>query len=139
MAGFKLTLLLALLLGATLHAADLPTVTVEHLYYLQARAARVRMFKPDEMIEYCIAQKIGGSSFENLYAQLFNLRIDLAKLLQIEGLKDTDPRVVTIIRTRAAYTTLLRDEAQRIQSGIVREGQVATDALTDIGRAQTPP
>jgi hypothetical protein len=80
----KTYLLIALFLSATLHAADLPTVTVEHLYYLQARAERVRKFKPDEMIDYCIAQKIGGTAFENLYAQLFTLRIDLTKLLRVE-------------------------------------------------------
>ena len=126
----------ALLFATALNAADLPTVTVEHLYYLQARAERVRKFKPDEMIEYCIAQKIGGTSFENLYSQLFTMRIDLLKLLRIEEVLPTDPRVVTLKKTSEAYTPLLREEAQKVQNGIVHEGQVATDTLTAIARAQ---
>lgn len=129
-------LLIALLLSVTVHSADLPTITVEHLYYLQARAERIRKCRPDEMIDYCLAQKIGGSAFENLYSQLFNIRIDLTKLLKVEEVQHTDPRVLTLNKTQDAYTTLLREEAQRVQSGIVREGQVATDALTAIARVQ---
>ena len=131
-------LLIALFLSATLHAADLPTVTVEHLYYLQARAERVRKFKPDEMIDYCIAQKIGGPAFESLYAQLFTMRIDLTKLLKVEEVQPTDPRVVTLNKTHDAYTTLLREEARKVQNGIIHEGQVATDTMTAIARAQNP-
>jgi hypothetical protein len=134
----KTYLLIALFLTATLRAADLPTVTVEHLYYLQARAERVRKFKPDEMIDYCIAQKIGGNAFENLYAQLFTLRIDLTKLLRVEEVLSTDPRVVILNKTHDAYLTLLREEAQKVQSGIVHEGQVATDTMTAIARSQNP-
>jgi hypothetical protein len=130
--------LFALVLAVTLHAADLPTITVEHLYYLQARAERVRKFRPDEMIEYCIAQKIGGSTFESLYLQIFSIRVDLMKLLKVEELQPTDVRVTALNKTHEAYTTLLREEAQRVQNGILREGQVATDALTAIGRAQNP-
>lgn len=132
----KPLLLIALLLTITVKAADLPTVTVEHLYYLQARAERVRKFRPDEMIEYCIAQKIGGSAFESLYAQLFTIRIDLSKLLRIEEVPAKDPRVATLNKTFEEYSKLLREEAQRVQSGIMREGQVATDTLTVIARAQ---
>jgi len=128
--------LIALFLCAALHAADLPTVTVEHLYYLQARAERIRRLKPDEMIDYCIAQKIGGNAFDQLYGQLFTMRVDLAKLLKVEELKVTDPRVVTLNRTSEAYTSLLREEAQRVQNGIIREGQIATDTLIVIARAQ---
>jgi len=104
--------------------------------YLQARAERVRKFKPDEMVDYCIAQKIGGTAFENLYSQLFAMLIDLTKLPKIEEVLPTDPRVVTLKKTHEAYTALLRAEAQRIQSGIIREGQVATDTLQAIARAQ---
>ena len=129
-------LLPLLLLAATLPAADLPTVSVEHLYYLQARADRTRKFKPDEMIEYCISQKIGGTAFEYLDSQLFTLRIELAKLLEIEEAKDTDPRVISLTKTVEVYTKLLREEAARVQNGIVREGQVATDALQAIAKAQ---
>ena len=129
-------LLVALFIAAAIHAADLPSITTEHLYYLEARAERVRRFKPDEMIEYCIAQKIGGTAFENLYSQLFTMRIDLTKLLKVEEVLTTDPRVVTLTKTREAYTALLREEAQRVQNGIIREGQVATDTLAAIARAQ---
>ena len=131
-------LLIALLFSATLEAADLPTVTVEHLYYLEARAARVRKFKPDEMIEYCLAQKIGGAAFEALYVQLFTMRLDLTKLLKVEEVQNTDPRVVTLNKTHEAYTALLREESLKVQNGLIREGQVATDTLTAIARAQTP-
>ena len=126
-----------MLLSCPLQGADLPTVTVEHLYYLQARAERVRKFKPDEMIEYCVAQKIGGTAFENLYSQLFTMRIDLARLLKVEEVLLTDPRVLTINKTHEAYISLLREEAQKVQNGIVREGQVASDTLTSIARAQS--
>ena len=129
-------LLLGLLFSAAVNAADLPTITVEHLYYLQARAAQVRKLKSDEVIEYCVAQKIGGSAFENLYSQLFTLRIDLARLLKVEEVLSTDPRVVTLNRTHDAYTALLREEAQKVQNGIIREGQIATDTLTTIARSQ---
>ena len=131
-------LLIALLFSVTLFAADLPTVTVEHLYYLQARAERVRKFKSDEMIEYCIVQKIGGAAFENLYSQLFTIQIDLAKLLKVEEVQTKDPRVVTLTKTYNALNALLREEAQKVQNGITREGQVATDTLTTIARAQNP-
>jgi len=129
-------LLIALLFSATLHAADLPTVTIEHLYYLQARAERVRKFKPDDMVDYCIAQKIGGNAFENLYSQLFTMQIDLTRMLKIEEVLPKDPRVVTLKKTHEEYTALLRAEAQRVQNGIIREGQVATDALQAMARAQ---
>ena len=135
----KYLLPLALLFPCALPAADLPTVTIEHLYYLQARAERVQKLKPSEMIEYCIAQKIGGTAFENLYAQLFTMRIDLTRLLKVEEVLLTDPRVVTLNKTHDAYTALLREEAQKVQSGIVHEGRVATDALTVIARAQKQP
>jgi hypothetical protein len=129
-------LIVSLLFAAALDAADLPTVTIEHLYYLQARSERVRTFKPDEMVDYCLAQKIGGSAFENLYSQLSIMQIDLAKLRSIEEVPVTDARIVILKKTHEAYTTLLLDEARKVQNGILREGQVATDALTAIARAQ---
>lgn len=130
--------LIAMLLSATLPAADLPTVTIEHLYYLQARAERVRKFKPEEMIEYCIAQKIGGTALESLYAQLFSMRIDLIKLVKIEGVRPEDSRVVTLKLTHEEFSKLLHEEARAVQNGLLREGQVATDTLTAIARAQNP-
>jgi hypothetical protein len=131
-----LPLLPALLLTAITQAADLPTVSIEHLYYLKARAERIRKFNPNDMIEYCIAQKIGGSSFENLYSQLFTMRIEVTKLIKIDGVDSNDPRVVLLNKTHEEYTKLLRDEARRIQNGIEGEGQVASDALDAIARAQ---
>lgn len=88
------------------------------------------------MVEYCIAQKIGGNAFESVYSQLFSIRIDLAKLLKIEEVPSTDPRVLALNKAHDAYMTLLREEAQRVQNGILREGLVATDTLTAIARAQ---
>ena len=134
----KYFLLSVLLFTAVLNAADLPTVTIEHLYYLQARAERVRKFKPDEMIEYCIAQKIGGTALENLYSQLFSMRIELVKLLKVEGVRTDDPRVLTLQTTHAEYSKLLNEEARAVQNGLIREGQVAADTLTAITRAQNP-
>jgi hypothetical protein len=129
-------LLLALIFTTTTWAADLPTVSIEHLYYLQSRAERVRKLNADDMIAYCIAQKIGGSAFENLYSQLFTMRIEVTKLLRIEGVDSNDPRVQLLNKTHEEYTKVLRDEARRIQNGIEIEGQVASDALHAIGRAQ---
>ena len=118
------------------HAADLPTVTIEHLYYLHARAERVRVLKPDEMIDYCLAQKIGGRAFEDLYAQLFTMRIELTKLLRVEEVSPQDPRVLTLNKTHEEYSKLLREEAKKVQNGVVREGQVAADAMEAIANAQ---
>lgn len=126
------------LLSTMLRAADLPTVTIEHLYYLQTRADHVRKFKPDEMIEYCIAQKIGGASFDSLNSQLLVLRTDLAKLLEVEQQQDTEPRVEALKKRIEMYANLLRGEAQKVQNGVLREGQIAADTLQAIARAQNP-
>ena len=134
----KHLLLIALIFTTVLNAADLPTVTVEHLYYLQARAERVRKLKPEPLIEYCIVQKLGGSAFENLHSQIFTIRVELTKLLKVEGVRPEDPRIVTLRTTHEEYTKLLHDEAESVQNGIVQEGQVATDALAAIARAQNP-
>ena len=117
-------------------AADLPTTSVEHLYYLRARGDHIRRLTADDMIEYCVTQKIGGRAFDDLYSQLASMRVDLAKLQRIEGLSDEDPRVKTLRKTYAVYSGLLADEAQRIQRGVVREGQIAVDTLDAIARAQ---
>lgn len=129
-------LLLVYIFAAMARAADLPTVSVEHLYYLQARAERIRKLNADDMIAYCIAQKIGGSSFENLYSQLFTMRIEVTKMLKIDGVDPNDPRVQLLNRTHEEYSKLLRDEAKRIQEGIEVEGEVAEKALHAVARAQ---
>jgi GMP synthase PP-ATPase subunit len=64
------------------------------------------------------------------------MRIDLAKLQRVEGLTDEDSRVKTLKKTYAAYSVLLSDEAQKIQRGMLQEGQIAADTLDSIGRAQ---
>jgi len=117
-------------------SADLTTTSIEHLYYLRARGEHLRRLTADDMIEYCVAQKIGGRAFDDLYSQLASMRIDLAKLQRIDGLSDEDARVKTLKKTYAVYSGLLADEAQRIQRGLVREGQIAVETLESIGRAQ---
>jgi hypothetical protein len=123
-------------ISATAWAADLPTVTVDHLYYLRTRGEQVRKVSADDMIEYCIVQKIGGRAFEDLYAQLFQMRIELIKLQKIEGLSEDDARVKALKKTYAAEFTLLSDEAVRIQRGIIREGIIAAETLEAMSRAQ---
>jgi hypothetical protein len=130
-------LALTLFVSCSTEAADLPTVTIEHLYYLRARGERIGKLKPDEMIEYCLAQKIGGTPFENLYAQMFAMRMDFVRMIEIEEVTQTDFRIVTIRKTLETYGRLLREEAQRVQNGIAREGYVASDTLQAIARAQT--
>jgi hypothetical protein len=39
-------------------------------------------------------------------------------------------------RTHEEYWKLLRQEAEKIQTGLVREGQIAADTLDLIGRVQ---
>jgi hypothetical protein len=117
-------------------AADLPTVSVEHLCYLVSRGERVGKLRADEMVDYCIALKLGGSAFENLYTQIFSMRVDLARMLKVEEILPTDSRVVALNKTIDAYMVLLREEAQKVQKGIVQEGHVATETLTAIARAQ---
>jgi len=46
-------------------AADLPTVSVEHLYYLVSRGERVGKLRADEMVDYCIAVDGTDNSCEN--------------------------------------------------------------------------
>ena len=132
----RLFFLLCLLAVPSLRAADLPTVTIEHLYYLQARADRVRKFKPDEMVEYCLAQKLGGASFEAFCSQVVPLRIELARLVQIEQQEETEPHVTELRKRIDLYTSLLREEAQKVRNGMINEGQIAVDTLQSIARAQ---
>lgn len=88
------------------------------------------------MIEYCVAHKIGGRAFEDLYSQLFSMRIELTKLQRVESVSDEDARVKTLKKTYAAYYGLLSDEAQKIQRGLLREGQIAAETLDSMSRAQ---
>ena len=46
---------------------------------------------------------------------------------RIDGLSDEDARVKTLKKTHATYSGVLADEAQRIQPGLVREGQIAVE------------
>ena len=114
---------------SSIRAADLPTISVEHLQYLRFRGEDVRRLNPEEMVDYCITQKLGGRAFEDLYSQLFSMRIDLTKLQRIEGVSDDDSRVKTLKKTYAAEYNLILDEVQRIQRGIVREGVIADETL----------
>lgn len=50
-----------------------------------------------------------------------------------------DPRIIVLNRTQEEYSKLLREEAQKIQNGILREGQVATDTLQVIAQVQQQP
>ena len=121
---------------APLPAADLPTVSVEHLYYLRARGEYVRRLSAEDMVEYCVTQKIGGRAFEDLYVQLFHMRQELAKLQRVEGASEDDSRVKTLKKTHAVQFELLTDEARMTQKGIVREGHIAADTLEAMGRTQ---
>jgi hypothetical protein len=132
---FSLRVILGLLTTITLlPAADLPTISMEHLYYLRSRAQHLRKLNPDEMIDYCVAQKVGGRAFEDLYSQCFSMRIELTKLQRVEDVSDENARVKTLKKIYAAYYALLSEEAQRVQNGLVREGLVAADTLDSIGR-----
>lgn len=117
-------------------ASDLPSVTVEHLYYLRARGQRVQEWKPEEMIEYCLAQKIGGPAFDAIYAQVSWLRTELMKVTKVDVLPASDPYVRWLNKTLDAYTVLLREEVSRVQNGLIKEGVVAFDTLDAISRAQ---
>jgi hypothetical protein len=128
---------LAIALGnALVQSADLPTISAEHLYYLRARGEHLRRFSADDMIEYCVANKIGGRVFDDLYSQLGSMRIDLAKLQRVEGLSDEDARVKALKKTYAAYYALLSDEAQKVQRGLLQEDLIAAETLDLLGRAQ---
>ena len=78
-------------------AVDLPSVTVEHLYYLRARAQRLQEFKPDDMVDYCLGLKIGGPAFDSVYAQVLWLRTELVKVTKVDILPASDPYVLSLI------------------------------------------
>jgi hypothetical protein len=126
---------LAALMCASVASADLPTISVNHLYYLRVRGEHVRKLSADDMIDYCIAQKLGSRAFEDLYSRLFQMRIDLTKLQRVEGVSDDDSRVKTLKKTYAAEYGLLSEDAERVQRGIVREGIIAAETLELIARA----
>jgi hypothetical protein len=136
MKSASLCFLASLFMCAVSRSADLPTVSVEHLYYLRVRGEHLRRLSTDDIIDYCIAQKLGGRAFEDLYSQLFTMRIELTKLQRVEGLSDEDSRVKTLKKTYAAYYVLLSDEALKAQKGLMREGQIASETRESIGRAQ---
>jgi hypothetical protein len=132
-------LLVAALLSISadgVRAADLPTVTVEHLYYLQARGERIRKLRLEEMVEYCLALKLGGAAFEDIYQQLFSMRVELTKLLKVDEVPERDPRIVKLKKTHEELTEVLRAEVEKIQNGLAREGQIATETMEAIARAQ---
>lgn len=117
-------------------AADLPTVTIDHLYYLFTRGEIVRRLDAEEMIDYCVAQKIGGQAFDDLYAQVFAMKIGIMKLRKLEKVNDNDPRLVALLESHAEHSKLLEDEAKRVQKGLEREGRVANDTLVSIAKVQ---
>jgi hypothetical protein len=119
-----------------LPAADLPTVSIEHLYYLRSRGEHIRRLGPEELIAYCVAHKLGGRGFDELYSQLLTMRLDLNKLRAVDELPDADARVQKLRRMHSAQSEILADEARVVQKGIVREGQIASETLESIGRAQ---
>ena len=118
------------------NAADLPTVTIDHLYYLFTRGEIVRRLDADEMIDYCVAQKIGGRAFEDLYAQVFAMKIGIMKLRKLEKVNDNDPRLVALLESHAEHSKLLEEEAKRVQKGLEREGRIANDTLVSIAKVQ---
>ena len=136
MKHWSLLVILNLLACTQTKSADLPTTSIEHLYYLRARGEHVHRLSTDDMVEYCVTQKIGGRAFDDLYVQLASMRIELTRLQRVEAISDEDPRVKTLKKTYAAYDVLLSDEAEKIQKGLVLEGQIASQTLDSIARAQ---
>ena len=131
-------LTLVLFYSDVAEAADLPAVTVEHLYYLRSRGLRLQEYKADEVIDYCLALKIGGPAFDAVYAQVLWMRAELVKTTKVDMLPASDPYVRWLNKSLEAYMGLLREEAARVQSGLVKEGTVAFDTLETISRAQSP-
>ena len=134
---FGVAILIATSCGGTaLVAADLPQIGIEHLYYLRARGDYLRRLSAAEMVEYCVAQEIGGRAFDDLYVQLFLMRVELSKLQKIEGASEENPPVKTLKKTLSVQTELLEDEARNVQRGLIREGHIAFETLEAMGRAQ---
>jgi len=134
--GFRIFALCLWLAPNDSGASDLPSVTVEHLYYLRARALRLQEFKAEEMIEYCLGMKLGGPAFDSVYAQVLWLRTDLVRVTKVDILPASDPYVRWLNKSLEAHSGLLREEALRVQSGLVKEGSVAFDTLDAISKAQ---
>lgn len=135
----KLLLIAACVASLTLApagAADLPTVTIDHLYYLFTRGEVVRRLDEEEMIDYCVAQKIGGRAFEDLYAQVFGMKVGIMKLRKLEKVNEKDSRLIALLESHAEHQKLLEEEARRVQKGIEREGRVANDTLVSIAKVQ---
>jgi hypothetical protein len=109
---------------------------MEHLYFLQARGRALAELKPDLLVNYFLSQKIGGRSFDNLNAQVEWIRIELARLLKVDMVPVTDPYIRWLLKAQDVYMGLLREEAERVREGMVREGTIATDTLESIARAQ---
>jgi hypothetical protein len=120
-------------------ASDLPAVTVEHLYYLRSRGLRLQEYKADDVIDYCLALKIGGPAFDTVYAQVLWMRTELVKTTKVDMLPASDPYVRWLNKSLEAFVVLLREEAARVQSGLIKEGTVAFDTLEAISRAQSAP
>ena len=117
-------------------AADLPTVSMEHLYFLQARGKGLAEMKAEALVNYFLAQKIGGPGFNNIHSQVEWIRIELARLLKVDMVPVTDPYIRWLLKAQDVYAGLLREEVERVREGLVREGAIATEALENIAKAQ---
>ena len=58
------------------------------------------------------------------------------KLVTLDDVPQSDPRVVALRKKREEYERLLFEEVKKIQQGIVREGAIADETLRAIARAQ---
>jgi hypothetical protein len=117
-------------------AADLPSISVEYLYYLRTRSQYLQKLHHEELIDYCLAQKLKGPAFEVLYSQLSTTRAEIVKLQIIDGITAEDARMKLLKKTYDAYLSLVREESQRIRNGLIHEGQIASDALDAIAKDQ---
>lgn len=109
---------------------------MEHLYFLQTRGRHLAELKPDLLVNYFLAQKIGGQTFNNLNAQVEWIRIELARLVKVDMVPLTDPYIRWLTKAQDVYLGLLREEAERVREGLVREGTIAAATLENISRAQ---
>jgi hypothetical protein len=98
---------------------------------------RVQEYKAEEVIDYCLALKIGGPAFDTVYAQVLWMRTELVKTMKVDMLPASDSYVRWLNKSLEAYVGLLREEAMRVQSGLIKEGTVAFDTLEAISRAQS--
>lgn len=109
---------------------------MEHLYFLQARGKALSELKAEALLNYVLAGKIGGQNFNNINAHVEWIRIELARLVKVDMVPLTDPYIRWLIKAQDVYAGLLREEAERIRDGLVREGMIATETLEAIARAQ---